>query len=62
VVWTGSNKSGNNSNITDVVIGSGVTRPLTYLAYNGAINGIILSITFNMSDGSSKTISGIGPL
>jgi hypothetical protein len=54
-VWTGNALSGVTEDITDAI-------PLNYLRFSNTISGIILSITFNMSDGSSKTVSGIGPV
>ena len=63
VVWTGNALSGATEDITDVTLISGSPAiPMNYLRFSNTISGIILSITFNMSDGSSKTVSGIGPV
>ena len=62
-VWVGNNLSGVTEDIADVtLISGGAAIPLDYLRFSNTISGIILSITFNMSDGSSKTVSGIGPV
>ena len=61
-VWTGNDKSVVNADISDVALtaGSGIVD-INHLQYSGSISGITLSLTFNMSDGSSKTVLDIIP-
>jgi len=62
-VWTGNANTGATEDITDTTLVSGASAsPLSYLRFSNTITNIVLSLTFNMSDGSSKTVSGIGPL
>lgn len=60
--WTGTATSGTVENITDTAIVTGVAAVPMVLGFNNTINGITASIVFTMLDGSTKTISGIGPL
>lgn len=60
--WTGTATSGTTENITDVTIVSGATIPLDFLLFNNTLAGITVNISFTMTDGSTKTVSGIGPL
>ncbi len=63
-VWTGAVASGTTNIFSPVVtLASGAPAiPITYLRFNQGVQGIILSLTFNMSDGSTKTVSNIGPI
>lgn len=63
-VWNGSVVSGTTNDIEpDVLLNTGaVAIPVNYLRFNNTVSNIVLSLTFNMSDGSTKTVSGIGPL
>lgn len=60
--WTGSVASGAVANITDTALIIGAAAVPMVLGYNNTIVGITVSIVFTMLDGSTKTISGIGPL
>lgn len=62
-VWSGNNNTGALEDITDVTLISGALAiPLDSLRFSNTINGINISIDFNMSDGSTKTVSGIVPI
>lgn len=63
-VWNGAVTSGTLSDINpDVVLISGAAAiPIDYFRFNRSVSGIVLSVTFNMLDGSSKTVSGIVPI
>jgi len=61
-VWTGSVTSGALENTTDQTLTTGSLAQALILGFNRSINNIVVSVTFNMSDGSSKTVSGVGPL
>lgn len=58
-LWTGSANSGTTLDITDFTLNAGTMYPLTYLGFNNSMNEGTFSITFNMSDGTSKTVSNI---
>lgn len=57
-VWTGTASSPANCNITNFTLN---TTPsiynIDYLYFNGDMNGASISITFQMTDGSSKTVA-----
>ncbi|OGD69037.1 hypothetical protein A3I18_00690 [Candidatus Campbellbacteria bacterium RIFCSPLOWO2_02_FULL_35_11] len=61
-VWTGNSNTGATQNITDTIIPAGATVSLNSLTFNRTVTGITLNITFTMSDGSTKVISGLQPL
>lgn len=60
--WTGSAASGVAENITDYALVTGSAAVPLVLGFNNTISGITVSIVFTMLDGSTKTVSGIGPL
>lgn len=61
-LWTGSNSTGVIENIADKTLATGSATQVQILSYSNTIPNIIVSITYVMSDGSTKTVSGIGPL
>ncbi len=62
-VWTGTATSGTVENIADVILISGATAvPINYFQFSNTITGITMNIIFTMTDGSTKTVSGIVPL
>ncbi|EKD46876.1 MAG: hypothetical protein ACD_67C00030G0001 [uncultured bacterium] len=62
--WSGAVASGVTNDVNpDIILSVGSPAiPVNYLRFNNTVSNIILSLTFNMSDGSTKTVSGIGPL
>ncbi len=58
-VWIGSRPSGTLLDITNFDLLANTTYPLTYLEFSKNIKKATLSITFTMSDASTKTVSGI---
>lgn len=61
-VWSGDVSSGTNNNIADVTILSGGSASIDRFRFSKEVSVIVLNLTFHMSDGSSKSVSGIGPL
>lgn len=60
--WTGNNNTGVVENITNTTIVSGASAVPMVLTFNNPMNGVTLNLVFTMTDGSTKTVSGIGPL
>lgn len=61
-VWLGSASSGSSVDITDSALISGAgSYSINYLDFNKDMTGTELEITFTMSDGSTKTVTGINP-
>lgn len=59
--WTGNNSSGQIADITDFTLLPLTSYSMNNLTYSKSISGITISITFTMSDGSTKTVSSITP-
>lgn len=57
--WTGSQTSGTLLDITNFNMITNTTYPLNYLEFSRNIKNATLSIIFTMTDGSTKTVSGI---
>ena len=56
-VWTGNANSGNTQDITDVLLASASgTHPINYLDFSKDMTGATVTLTFNMSDASTKTV------
>lgn len=60
-VWSGNTSSGTSNDITDFTLGSLQSGVSTEYLFNNSINGNTFSITFTMSDGTTKTVTGISP-
>lgn len=58
-VWTTSAANGTEVDITDIIIPAGTTYDLTEIRFDDAILGSTISITFTISDGSTKTVNVI---
>lgn len=57
-LWTGNVSSPANCNITDFPLDNNPSIfNIDYLIFNGNMNGASISITFQMTDGSSKTVA-----
>lgn len=57
--WTGNSNSGALLDITNVVISPSTTLPFSSLSFNKSISTAIISLEITMTDGSTKTFSGI---
>ena len=60
-VWTGNVASGTTNNITEFTLAPGQSEIEIVFDFNNRVNGNTFSITFTMSDGTTKTVSGIAP-
>lgn len=60
-VWIGSVTSGTTNDITDFTLVPGQSGVGTVYRFNNSMSGNTFSITYTMSDGTTKTISGIAP-
>ncbi len=59
--WSGNGKSGDVLDITNFTLNAASTYPLTSLGFKKNMTGTTISIVFAMTDGSTKTITGIQP-
>lgn len=60
-VWTGNLASGAALDIIDFALSPSTTYPITQIDFSKAMTGTTLSITFTMSDATTKTINNITP-
>jgi Tfp pilus assembly protein PilV len=62
-LWTGTATSGTVEDLSPnfTLVSAAGSYPISYLRWNASVSGITLSITFTMSDASTKTVSGITP-
>lgn len=60
-VWTGNVASGTTNDIADFAIAPGQSGIEIIYRFNNSVVGRIFSIVFTMSDGTTKTVSGISP-
>ena len=56
-LWSGSAISGTQADITDVTLPGGGAQSVDRIVFNGSMSGQPISVTFTMTDGSSKTVS-----
>jgi len=61
-VWTGNELTGTLLDIDDTTLDPASGLIESRYAFNGNMNGEVFDITFHMSDGTTKTESGIVPL
>lgn len=60
-VWTGNVTSGTTNDITDFTLLPGQSGVGTVYRFNNSVSGNTFSITYTMSDGTTKTASDIAP-
>jgi len=61
-IWTGGELSGTLLDVDDTTLGPASGLLESRYRFNGNMNGEVFDITFHMSDGTTKTESGIIPI